>query len=193
MKNKIPKNWNQINIDKYQKLYNLYKIEQDYIELTFKRLSILLDKSYEEIEQIPITEYNEIKETLEFVNSEPKQTNFKTEFELNGKKFKFRNINELNFGEFMDLEHYKSDCIENMHRIMNILYVTDNKEDNSDFLKHNLNIETALSCFFFIYLFALNFLPSNMEGYSQLDIMMTNMKKEKKKIKKILKEKVLNQ
>lgn len=182
---KTIKNWSDINLNQYIKLHNLYKEEGDEIELIFKRLMILFDLTYDEVENINITDYNKIKSDLIFMNSEPNQTNFKETLEIDGVEFKFINLDAITLGEWVDLDYYQKDFINNIHRILAILYKPQTKVDNvSEFLLEKMDVETGLSAFFFFYLFGLSCIPSDSEGYSQLDKAMMEMQKAKSLLEK---------
>jgi hypothetical protein len=167
-----PKSWKEINIKKYQKLHNLYKQEGlDDIDLFINRLAIILDKTIEEVEQIELTDFNTFKDDLLFLDTQPRQIADASVINVAGKELKMIDLTKLKLGQFIDLEHYSKDVIENMPYILAILY-----NEDADFLKENCDIETALSVFFYLYLFALDFIPSDIADYSMLDKMTMNMK-----------------
>lgn len=175
-----PKNWNEVTIEKYIKLNELYKNESDEIELILKRLAILLDLTYEEVEGINLMEYHKIKEDLTFLNNEPKQNVFKETFIIDEIEFKFIDLNKMTLGNWVDLQFYQEDLTSNIHRILNILYKNSTNTDKSELLLKKLDIETALSAFFFFYLLGLSFIPSDIQDCSMLEKAITEMEKMKK-------------
>ncbi len=182
MKNEIIKSWNQVSIEKYINLYNLYKNESDEIEILFKRLGILLDLTYEEVNDLPLSEYNDIKENLDFLNKEPNQSNYKQTFEIDGITFTLKEFNKFKLGEWVDMEYYQKDFINNLHRIINILYTNSENKDMSELLFKKMDIESAMGVFFFLYLFALDFTPSHIQDCSQLEIAIQGMNKLKNQL-----------
>mgnify|MGYP000485742758 CR=1 FL=1 len=172
-----PKSWSEINIEKYIALNNLYKNEQDEIELTLQRLCILLELSYSDVENIPLSEYNKIKEDLAFLNKEPNQTKYSDTIILGGVEYKMIDINRIKLGEFIDLEYYQKDLINNLSSIICVLYQNNGKRPDYNKVNKEVDIETALSAFFFIYLVGMSCSPSVSQDYSMLDLMMMEMKK----------------
>ena len=83
----------------------------------------------------------------------------------------------------MDLESYSKDFINNMHRVLAVLYKKQNQTSYnpgfanlvSEIFYKQMNIQTGLAAIFFFYLFALNYIPSDSEGYSMLDKMIMNL------------------
>lgn len=180
---KHPKSWSEVNLDKYIKLHNLYKEEEDEIELTFKRLSILLEIPYSQVEEIPLVTYNQMKEDLAFLQKEPNQTKYLETFEIDGITFKMINLNGIKLGQWVDLEYYQKDFINNIHRILAILYKPESTfDDVSEFLLNKMDVETGLSAFFFFYAIGLSFTPSDLEGYSMLEKAMMEMEKAKNQL-----------
>lgn len=184
--------WNDISIKKYIQLYNLEENKLDEIDTLINQLSIVYDLSIDDVESLDLVKVNELRSEITFLNSEPKQTkNLDNPIIIDGKMFIFnKNLNSLSFGEFVDLETYKSDVINNIHKIASILfrsedftkYNTQEADSNAELFLQEMDIETALSGFFFVYLFALNYIMSDTKGYSMLDKAMIGMTKNLKEM-----------
>lgn len=180
------KNWNEISIEKYIQLYKIEEKEMDDIDLLINQLSIVYELSINEVENLEMAVVNDLKGEITFLNYEPNQTiNLDKPIVIDGVEYQFnKNLNTLTLGEFADLEYYKNDVINNIHNITSILFKKEKDNDaieNSDIFLKKMDIETALSAFFFFYLFATNYIMSDTKGYSLLDKMnlglMMNLKK----------------
>lgn len=176
-----PTKWSDITVNQYIKLMELYNSEIDEIDLTFKRLSIILNISEEEVYNIGLSEYNKIKEEIKFLETPPSNLKDVSVIKLDGVEYNLIELNKIKFGQLVDLEYYSKDLLNNIHHIISLLYNVDYK-----LVGEKMDIETALSVFFYIYALGMSFLPSDTKDYSMLDIAIQRMKVEKKKIKKEL-------
>lgn len=184
------KNWSQISLKKYIELYNDSKNIENEIDLIYSRLNILFDMSYDDIDNLELSKLNEIKSMLAFMDKEPNQSKFKQEITINGTKLIFQsNFGKMQFGRFILIEELKKDkdnFINNIPKILNELYLTENGDSIGVDKIEQIDCETALSGFFFLYLLAMNYLPSDLTDYSMLDKIVMNLKKSKKEIKKLI-------
>lgn len=190
--NKNVRGWNDISIKKYIQLYKLDENKLDEIDTLINQLSIVYELSVDDVESMDLSKVNELRSEILFLNTEPKQTkNLDYPVIIDGKKFIFnKNLNTLSFGEFIDLESYKTDVINNIHKIASILfrsedftkYNTQEADSNAELFLEKMDIETALSGFFFVYLFALNYIMSDTKDYSMLDKAMIGMVKNLKEM-----------
>lgn len=107
----LPKNWNDITLYQYQEL----------IKTTdeFDSLSILLNTTPDDpiIEELSLEEVIEIFNKLRWVQSVPLAVHKPIIEDLH-----FKSLNKLTLGEYIDLDYYAKDNIENLHKIMAILY-----------------------------------------------------------------------
>lgn len=181
-------NWSDVSIDMYIKLYQVEQEELEEIDLLCKRIGILYGLSDEEVENMPITKYNQLQGELAFLLQEPNQTNLKHEIELNGVKFYLHNPTELSLGEWVDLESLQNeDVMNHIHQVMAMLYKKskDGKynpalaADNAELFLHRMDIETALSAFFFFYLYVTDYIMSNTADCSVLDKIIQGLKQMK--------------
>lgn len=126
----IPKSWNEITISKWKELNSV----QSDSELTtlIERISILADRDPSEVRSLPVREFNEISSQLSWLGEDiPNNINLK--LEIGGKKYGM--IPDLNFistGEFVDIENWKSDSIQNVHLICALLWRPIIWEDGDD-------------------------------------------------------------
>lgn len=113
----IPKNWKDVNIELYSKLYPTFKTkgmtDTEIIDNKIKQLSLIKGISLEDAEKCTTLEANRIKELLEL----PLPTKIVKYFKLNGVTYRFNiNANELEAGGYIGVMNaIKDDPIKNLH------------------------------------------------------------------------------
>lgn len=114
------KSWDDVSLDIYIELLDI--LEGDYTELDI--ISVLLDISVEEVENMPYTEMINKIGGLDFLNKSIPQKNIGS-IVVDGTLFYPIPFNDIEFGAFIDIEHYMSDTKNykyNINKIINILF-----------------------------------------------------------------------
>lgn len=104
----LKQSWEEVTVDEFLQLKSVE--ENDFHSLlSFKmdQLFILteIDIDHPMWEDVDSDQLQEIFDKLKWMNSQPTR-NFVNEIELAGKKYTFKGLNTLTFGEFIDLEYY---------------------------------------------------------------------------------------
>tara|TARA_R110002153_G_scaffold51452_2_gene144673 strand:- start:4287 stop:4901 length:615 start_codon:yes stop_codon:yes gene_type:complete len=116
----IPKNWKEVTIELFTKLYPTFKTEEmtdtEIVDNKIKQLSYIKGISLEEAEMCTISEGNKVKELLAL----PIPTKIVKLFKLNGITYRFNvSSNDLNAGGYIGVMNaIKEDPIKNMHVTM---------------------------------------------------------------------------
>jgi hypothetical protein len=112
------------------------------VDRMIKILSIISDKTEDEIRELPAT--NILKIYSDVITNLLDITNqFFPIFELNGVKYGFKSIAKMSLGEYVDLEMLAKKPMENIEDIMAILYRPIVKEKFNSFkwaLEHGINV-----------------------------------------------------
>jgi len=114
------KSWDDISLSIYIELLDI--LDGDYTELDI--ISLLLDKSVEEVENMPYEDMVNSIDSLEFLNKPIPQKNIGN-IAVDNILFYPIPFNDLEFGAFIDIEHYISDGKNykyNINKIVNILF-----------------------------------------------------------------------
>ena len=123
----IPENWNEVTLEKYLKFFNAIK---PYIGTTEYETIVLERFAYyfcgidaDIIRQLPVSTFNEISiDVLKLIESSKKHELVK-HFELGNTKYGFiPNLDNMSYGEYVDLSEYSKDTWQNIAEIMTILY-----------------------------------------------------------------------
>jgi hypothetical protein len=160
-----------------------------------QQIGIIYGLTDEEVENIPVQEFYSIKDDLSFLSKEPESTNIKREFQINGITYKLKeDLSSITLGEWMDFEAFNKDCINNLSSIMALLYrkegltkyVPSEVDEASELFLDNVDIETCLAAFFLFFLFALNYIPSDIQDCSMFQKAELEVMKLKNQLEKQL-------
>jgi len=116
----IPKNWKEVTIELFTKLYPTFKTEEmtdtEIVDNKIKQLSYIKGISLEDAEMCTVSEGNKVKELLAL----PIPTKIVKLFKLNGITYRFNiSSNDLNAGGYIGVMNaIKEDPIKNMHVTM---------------------------------------------------------------------------
>jgi len=132
----IPNDWDAITVRKYQEIS---KIEnENELRALIKRISIVTDISEESIRNLNVNDFNTLLHKMTFLNEKPPINNSLT-FEFKGKKYgMIPDLNMITTGEWIDIEEFKKDSINNMHLILAVLWreVTNEEDDTYEIKPH---------------------------------------------------------
>jgi hypothetical protein len=137
--NQLPNNWNSITVPQYLEIKDLESEDLIGTELLLEQVAILLNTDTEDpnINSIDIDELFEILDRLKFLANEPPSNHVRINTELKPIDF-----NELVLGEFIDIEHYITDPMINIHIILAIIHKKWSKDewDNDIYEPYNYDI-----------------------------------------------------
>ena len=116
---KLPKSWSDITVEQFRELKSLDNEDFDSLfSRELESLSILTNTDVDELEDLDIDELTDILSEIKFIKKSP-TNQFKREIH----EFKYKGVDSLTLGEFIDLEHYfANDYILNLPTICAILY-----------------------------------------------------------------------
>ena len=157
----IPDNWSDITIGTYQKYVEIQQGKGSEKNKIIKSLALLCNTSPFVVKKMAYKDLLEIMAIIKnMIDTEPNKEQFRKVFEFNGEEYGFcPNLSNISTGEYIDLESYCKEPIENLHTIMSILYRKINfsrgerysiEEYNPDEFKEELfkdcPMDIALSC-----------------------------------------------
>ena len=120
----IPDNWKDITIGTYQKYVKIQEGKGTDKTKVVKSLALLCNTSPFIVKKMAYTDLLEIMNIIKkMIDTEPTKDDFKKLFTFKGEEYGFcPNLSKLSTGEYIDLEAYCKEPIENLHIIMSILY-----------------------------------------------------------------------
>ena len=120
----IPDNWSDITIDTYQKYVKIQESKGSEKNKVIKSLALLCNTTPFVVKKMAYSDLLEIMGIIKkMIDTEPKKEDFKKVFKFNKIEYGFvPNLSKLSTGEYIDLEAYCKNPIDNLHIIMSILY-----------------------------------------------------------------------
>tara|TARA_Y100000401_G_scaffold25261_1_gene17585 strand:+ start:37 stop:618 length:582 start_codon:yes stop_codon:yes gene_type:complete len=120
----IPDNWKDITIGTYQEYVKIQEGKGTDKTKVVKSLALLCNTTPFIVKKMAYTDLLEIMEIIKkMIDTEPTKQDFKKLFTFKGEEYGFcPNLSKLTTGEYIDLEAYCKEPIENLHIIMSILY-----------------------------------------------------------------------
>ena len=120
----IPDRWSDITIETYQKYVKIQEGKGTEKTKVIKSLALLCNVSPFVVKKMAYKDLLEIMAIIKkMIDTEPKKEEFKKTFMFEGEEYGFvPNLSGISTGEYIDLETYCKEPIENLHTIMSILY-----------------------------------------------------------------------
>ena len=120
----IPDKWSDITIETYQKYVEIQQGKGSEKNKIVKSLALLCNTSPFVVKKMAYKDLLEIMAIIKnMIDTEPNKEQFRKVFEFNGEEYGFcPNLSNISTGEYIDLESYCKEPIENLHTIMSILY-----------------------------------------------------------------------
>ena len=129
MKITLPEHIGEITLEQFQKYHELTEREgiEDY-EFNKRKVSIFTGIKYHNLDKISNKDFKEILEQIDIaLNTE---YDFTPIFKLNDIEFGFiPNLDKIRTKEFVDMDLYKPDQIQDLHKLMAILFRPIKKKD----------------------------------------------------------------
>ncbi len=121
---KIPDKWSDITISTYQKYVKIQEAKGSEKNKVLKSLALLCDTTTAVVKKMAYKDLLEIMAIIKkMVDTEPDKQQFRKVFVFNKEEYGFvPNLSNITTGEYIDLETYCKEPIENLHIIMSILY-----------------------------------------------------------------------
>ena len=120
----IPDNWSDLKISTYQKYVKIQEGKGSEKNKIVKSLALLCNTSPFVVKKMAYKDLLDIMGIIKnMIDTEPNKKQFRKVFEFDGEEYGFcPNLSNISTGEYIDLETYCKDPIENLHIIMSILY-----------------------------------------------------------------------
>ena len=120
----IPDRWSDITIDTYQKYIKIQEGKGSEKNKVLKSLALLCNTTPLVVKKMAYKDLLEIMGIIKtLIDKEPKEEAFRKVFMFKEEEYGFvPNLSKLTTGEYIDLESFCKEPIENLHIIMSILY-----------------------------------------------------------------------
>ena len=120
----IPDKWSDITIETYQKYVEIQEGKGSEKNKTIKSLALLCNTSDIIVKKMAYKDLLDIMGIIKkMIDTEPDKEQFRKVFKFKDEEYGFcPNLSNISTGEYIDLESYCKEPIENLHTIMSILY-----------------------------------------------------------------------
>ena len=106
----IKSNWDEITWNEYEQIEQIISadIPSDYKAVNL--ISILTNKSVDEIENLPIAQFQRLLPVLEFLKEQPKIHKHKFNYTVNGREYIFKGqLTDISTAQYIDYRNYMND------------------------------------------------------------------------------------
>ena len=184
---KVPDSWNEVTISHFQEI-NSIPLESKSRALEI--ISILINEDIEEIRKYDMQSLNRIVAALGWCDELPSDKDFDQTLTINGITYEMVKMSSFSVGEWIDLEQYFEDPINNLHNILGVFYRdndlpydTATAEKRAALFKEQVNVGQVYGTVVFFCNIERNCIQT-IKVYFQLEIMKMEMN-QKQKPKKI--------
>ena len=137
----IPDKWEDITIGTYQKYVKIQDSKGSEKNKVVKSLALLCGTTPFVVKKMAYKDLLEIMGIIKkMIDTEPKKEEFRKTFMFKKEEYGFcPNLSKITTGEYIDLETYCKDPIDNLHIIMSILYRKINFKRNKRYAIEDYN------------------------------------------------------
>lgn len=125
----IPDGWHEVNIRTFQELSNLDELEG--LNKIVELISILSDKDPEDIKKLDTEGFETLVSHIQWTGTMPSDE-VKTQINILGQDYYLVKLSNLSLGEWIDLDSWCDNSIENLHKIFALLYRPVGEEYDSE-------------------------------------------------------------
>ena len=120
----IPDNWSDITIGTYQEYVKIQEGKGSEKNKIVKSLALLCSTTPFVVKKMAYKDLLDIMGIIKnMIDTEPDKEQFRKVFKFKDEEYGFcPNLSNITTGEYIDLENYCKEPIENLHTIMSILY-----------------------------------------------------------------------
>lgn len=174
-------NWKDITVDKYLQMQAVDEEDDTYREIAY--MAILLDKTEDELLDMPLTKFQKLRQECEWVNTAPKVSpHLPKKIKINGVKCEVvKSVTKLTTAQFIDYNNYAAEQM--VPEMLSVFIIPKGKKyGDYDLDKHiegirNMSLETALGI---LYFFQKRFLQYTNSTLFYLRIKLKNLMRKAK-------------
>lgn len=136
----VPQKWTEVSLGSYQAFMEKTGEDLDDHTNNMFAISTLTGAPFVELEKCKKSEVDAVIEALDSLLNTTINSTLNLLITIGDQQYGFHpNLKEITFAEFVDLDNYLENPIENMHRIMGVLYreVTNEKKGKYDIVEYD--------------------------------------------------------
>lgn len=121
----LPDNWSEVTVKQFQSLNSIDENDTYRTEMIIK---ILSGGDLDVISSMDTNSRRRVVDSLSWTNVFPDEKYYKTEIAINNIVYTICDFNDLSTGQWIDLENYFKEPIDNLHKIISIFYGCKNSD-----------------------------------------------------------------
>lgn len=130
----IKNSWDEITWKEFEQLEQILIADIPQHYKTVHLISVLTNKSVEEIELLPITEFQKMLPHIEFLTTEPEPHKHKFEYEINGRQYDFKGeFYNLTTAQYVDYRSYMEEDTRDITKLMSVFIIPKGHEYNDGY------------------------------------------------------------
>ena len=190
----IKNSWEEITWREFEQIEQVLHADIPKYYKTVHLISVLSNTPVEEIEKLPITEFQKLTPYVEFLTTEPEPHGHKFEYEVNGRQYDFRGeFYNITTAQYIDYRSYMDEELKDITKLMSVFLIPKGHEYNDGYDMEQVKNDIGDMCwldiractFFFRILLGAYILTLKS---SLVEEMKKDRKKPRKQLKKEIKE-----
>lgn len=130
----IKNNWDEITWKEYEHIEQILNTDIPLDYKTVHLISVLTGKSVEELEVLPISQFQKLLPALEFLQTEPETHTHQFEYTINGREYDFRGkIDELTTAQYIDYRAYMDEEDKDVIKLMSVFLIPKGHDYNDGY------------------------------------------------------------
>jgi hypothetical protein len=123
--------WEKINVWQYQQIYNLYNSKDKYttdLEVDSKLVSIVNDITEAQVDSLPLSEFNKLKESIKFLTEPIVGKPVKYIKISKSKRYKINyDVSKMPFARYIESKVFSEDLYGNLHKLAATMVIPQKK------------------------------------------------------------------
>lgn len=147
MKVTMKSSWDSITWNEYEQIEQILNsnIPSDYKAVHL--VSVLTGLTIEQIEQLPISEFQRFVPVLEFLQKEPQKHSHKFEYTVNGRQYSFKGkLDEITTAQYIDYRTYMNDENKDVIKLMSCFLIPDGHDYNDGYDMQQVQTDIGDMC-----------------------------------------------
>lgn len=134
MKITIKNSWDSLTWKEYEQLEQILNTDIPADYKTVHVIALLSGLAVEEIERIPVNQFNKILPALEFLNTEPETHYHQFEYTINGREYDFKGkLQEITTAQYIDYRAYINEDQKDIVKLMSVFLIPKGHEYNDGY------------------------------------------------------------
>ena len=130
----IKNSWEEITWREFEQIEQVLHADIPKYYKTVHLISVLSNTPVEEIEKLPITEFQKLTPHIEFLTTEPEPHGHKFEYEVNGRQYDFRGeFYNITTAQYIDYRSYMDDELKDITKLMSVFLIPKGHEYNDGY------------------------------------------------------------